>query len=56
MCKKNKDGQPSGCPKVDAPPEDEIRRILRGLTPEKRRKALALLRQLKGAGKEASVK
>lgn len=46
MSKKNKEGQPQDCPKVAAPVAGEILRLLRGLTPEKRRQALELLRRL----------
>ena len=54
MCQKNKEGQPQGCPKVAAPPADEIRRILRGLTPAQRLRALEMIRRIKPNGKEGA--
>ena len=48
MCKGTKEGQ-SGCPEHVTPME-EILRLLRGLSPELRREALRLLRELEKGG------
>jgi len=49
MCKGKKEGQP-GCPEPVIPVEEEILRLLRGLSPELRREALRLLRELEKGG------
>ena len=48
MCKGTKEGQ-SGCPEHVTPME-EILRLLLGLSPELRREALRLLRELEKGG------
>lgn len=52
MCKKENDGQRERCPELAAPLQGEILRILRSLPPEKRLRALKLLRQLEEGARE----
>lgn len=50
MCQQKKPGQREGCPKSVIPLEEEILRLLRGLSPKLRREALRLLEELEKGG------
>lgn len=51
MCQQKKDGQREDCPGAAMPIEKEILQVLRSLSPDRRREALDLLRDLQEKAK-----